>query len=115
MPWGSLLTLPTFTCPNADDGVFSDYIALNPGEKAHVFIERVDSNPTEPWILQVFGSPDAVLAPDLPGLSWRLKVVRLKKDWLMSGPVNFRIFIQNADGSPVDVVSADVSYKLSGE
>ena len=115
MPWGNLLTLPTFTEASAGAGEFSDYIALEPKEKAHVFIERVDGSPTEPWILRVFGSPDAILEPDLPGLSWRLKVVRLKKDWIMSGPVNFRIFIQNADGSPVDVVSADVSYKLSGE
>ncbi len=115
MPWGSLLTLATFTEATAGAGKFSTYIALNPGEKAHVFVDRVDGSPTEPWILQIFGSPDQVLEPDLPLLSYRLKVTKLKKDFIVSGPVNFRFFIQNADSvSPTDKVSADVSYKLDG-
>ena len=114
MAWGSLLTLSTFTEDSAGAGEFSSYIALKPGERAHVFIERLDSNPTDPWIVQIFGSPDATLAPDLPLISYKIAIADTKKDFMVVGPVNFRFFIQNADGSPVDVVSADVSYKLDG-
>lgn len=114
MPWGPLITLGTFTEASAGAGVFSDWIALNPGEKAEVHIARVDGSPTEPWIWRAFGSPDQVLLSDLPGLSYRLKVARLKLDRLISGPPNFQIFVQNADGSPVDSVRVTIKYKLDG-
>jgi len=111
--WGGLVSLGTITESSAGAGASTAWISLAPEETIHWFIERNDSTPTELYLMQIQSSPDGVKESDSPKWARRLAATDLKRDPVIKGPAFVRVFIQNADSSPADVVAADVSYNLN--
>lgn len=98
------------------DGDGTAEITLAPGEKAHVFVERIDAaGAGESWRIAVEGSnedsPD--YAADPPLREYRQTSTQLKKSFIVAGVYAFRIWVQNDEGT-TDEVEALVGWRKDG-
>jgi hypothetical protein len=101
---------------NGGDGAGTDEITLNPGEKAHVFVERIDAaGAAEDWRIAIEGSiedtPD--YATDPPLREYRQKSAQTKKSFIVSGVYAFRVWVENDEGT-TDEVEALVGWRKDG-
>jgi hypothetical protein len=101
---------------NGGDGAGTAEITLNPGEKAHVFVERIDAaGAAEDWRIAVEGSiegtPDYATRPPLR--EYRQTSAQTKKSFVVAGVYAFRVFVQN-DDTDTDDVGATVGWRKDG-
>lgn len=91
-------------------------ITLNPGEKAHVVVERDDGTPrTDDWIIQVQEAVDPTSgdwAEDPPARTYRNKVSQLFRSFVITGPYAFRVYIES-EGS-TDSIETLIKWRLDG-
>lgn len=100
----------------AGAGVGTAEITLTPGEKAHVFVERIDAAAAgEGWRIAIEGSnedtPD--YAADPPLREYRQESTQTKKSFIVAGVYAFRIWVENDEGT-TDEVEALVGWRKDG-
>lgn len=102
--------------PGAGDGIGSSTITANPGEKVHIDVERIDVGPTEPWRVAIEAStnPGAPRWSNPPIMNRRLLSTQLTPNIVVSGYFAYRVWVENDDGTPTDVVIAKVRYRKDG-
>jgi hypothetical protein len=98
------------------DGAGTAEITLNPGEKAHVFVERIDAaGAGENWRIAIEGSiedtPD--YAQDPPLREYRQPAAQKKRSFIVAGVYAFRVWVQNDEGTD-DEVEAVVGWRKDG-
>ena len=101
---------------NEGQGDGTSEITLNPGEKAHIFVERTDgASNGDDWLIAIQGTiedtPD--YADDPPLRIIRLTDAQTKKDFIVAGPYAFRIWVEG-DGGDLDQVTATVGWRKDG-
>jgi len=94
----------------AGNGTFMvGWVIHQPGETAHIHIERTDSTPTGDWVLELYGSPDAgTKISTVPLLSYRLQVVDLTKDLIIADLYSWRVKLIGLGSA----VSGTINYRL---
>jgi hypothetical protein len=116
MAWGPWLHEDLEEDPGAGDGDATAEIKLNPGEKAHVFVERTDAAAAgDGWLIAIQGSIEDTpnWAENPPMREYRLEDTQLEKTFIVSGVYAFRIYFQN-DGTDTDKVAATVGWRKDG-
>ena len=101
---------------SAGAGVGSNTISANPGEKVHLDVVRIDAaGASDPWRV-------AVEVSTAPGSRWsdppirnrRLTAAQTNPGFVVSGYYGYRIWVENDDDDPTDVVEVVVRYRGDG-
>lgn len=114
MAWQALQTSLIPAEPSPGDGNFSDWIALKPGEKIDLHVERTDdAGAGEDYTTEIFGSPDkGVHDSDIASNAHRDLATVKKRELVIAGPFSIRVRMRNSDSTPVDAVSGTVTYRI---
>lgn len=109
MGWGDVTVLKS----DLAEGGTTSAVTLNPGEKAHVQVDRTDAGTTDAYIIGVLGSIDGTAGLDsLALIEFRIGATDGPFSFLVGGVYSFAITM-SAEGS-TDTVTVDVEYRKDG-
>lgn len=115
MPWETDSAGETITEASAGAGVYmAAGVALTPRETIQFDFSRIDASPTEPWAVEVYASIDDTTYGSVPIATRRLDVTDLEANLIVTGPKYVKARVLNADLTPVDVVSVNITYSGDG-
>lgn len=116
MAWSNESTVETIEESVSGDGVGSSTYLIPPGGKLHLDILRIDAGANnEPWLCAIDVSTD-------PDSRWsdphhrcqRFLSTQLNPNFCVSGYYAARVWVENDDLTPVDLVEVEIRYRLDG-
>ncbi len=115
MTWTADSSPETLTESGAGAGAYmASGVSLGARETIHFHFERTDATPADAWAVEIYASLDGSSWGEVPVASRRWEYGDVEGDVVITGPKYVRARILNADATPVDVVSVDVTYSLDG-